>query len=133
MENPEIFLAFLGLPAVGWCSWSIRKWLDGRYERRRLQTEDTRRQRTDAIAREVLASTALYDYARSTVTAAFHSPEHQQSVESVIANSIPIQRVIDARVAHAWNNQRYELDKMIRDRLTESNVPIQWDRVGQIF
>jgi hypothetical protein len=113
-----------GAPAVGWTTWSIKRWLDGRYERRRSQTEEARKHRIEAIAREVLSSSILHEYTKSTTTTALNSPEHTTSVESVIANSIPIQRVIDARFAHGWNNHQYDLDKMIRDRLTESNAPI---------
>lgn len=116
--------AGVGAPAFGWFSWSVKRWLDSRYERRRSQTDDARKQRIDAIAREVFSSPILHEFTRSTVTSTLQSPEHAQAVEGVIANSIPIQRLIDARFAHGWNNHQYDLDKMIRDRLTESNAPI---------
>lgn len=121
-----VFGAVAGIsgPIFGWLVWPLKNWLDGRYERRRSQSDEAKKQRMDSIAREVLSLPVLHEYAKSTVTAAFQSPEHTQSIEGIIANSIPIQRVIDSRVTHGWNNHQYDLDKMIRDRLTESNAPI---------
>lgn len=117
-------IAGVGGPAFAWATLSIKHWLDDRYERRRSQSDEAKRQRMDAIAREVLSSQILHEYAKSTVTAAFQSPEHTHAVEGVILNSIPIQRAIDDRVTHGWNNHQYDIDKIIRDRLTESNTPI---------
>lgn len=126
-ENFELLVGITtgaGTPLSIWVTWSIKRWLDGRYERRRAQTAEARKQRIDELAREVFASPILHEYTRSTVTATLQSGEHAQAVETLVANSIPIQRIIDARVAHGWNNQQYDLHKIIREMLAESNAPI---------
>lgn len=95
----------VGIAIYGACIWALKKWADANYQpKAKALSDEEQRLAIDAKARAVLASPILHEHASSTTTAAIKSAEMWDQIERVVANSVPIRNVIDARVQHGFNN-----------------------------
>jgi len=78
---------------------------DDRYEAKRPpMTVQEQMLYDDAMARRVLSTPCINEFAQSTVLSAYRDPRFQDKVEHIVENSVPIERKIDARVKHGFNN-----------------------------
>lgn len=103
LENPSAVIAGGTLLASG-IGWIVWKKADERYERRRSDDPEKKRLRVEQIAREVLSSDVIDEFARSTTFAAYRDPKFQDQVEHIVRNSVEVRNAIDDRVRHGFNN-----------------------------
>lgn len=94
----------------GWAGWSLKNWLDKRYERRRSDDPDKKRLRAEQQAREVLSTGVIQEFADSTSSAVIMGERFWKRVEHISCDSMTIQDKMDRRAKHAINNFDTELE-----------------------
>lgn len=106
--------------------WGLVKWLGDKFEPKRPElTEKQKAEEMERLARSVLSTPVIREFAESTVTSEYRQERFYEAVSGVVKRDKSTQEFIDGRAKHVFTSHESALRVLISDAVRGVGAELQ--------
>lgn len=124
-QNPGEAIG-IGSTALGLAGWGLVKWLGDKFEPKRPElSERQKAEEMERLARSVLSTPVIREFAESTVTSEYRQERFYEAVSGVVKRDKSTQEFIDGRAKHVFASHESALRVVISDAVRGVGAELQ--------
>lgn len=124
-QNPGEAIG-IGSTALGLAGWLLVKWLGDKFEPKRPElSERQKAEEMERLARSVLSTPVIREFAESTVTSEYRQERFYEAVSGVVKRDKSTQEFIDGRVKHVFASHESAMRILISDAVRGVGAELQ--------
>lgn len=124
-QNPGEAIG-IGSTALGLAGWLLVKWLGDKFEPKRPElSERQKAEEMERLARSVLSTPVIREFAESTVTSEYRQERFYEAVSGVVKRDKSTQEFIDGRAKHVFASHESALRVLISDAVRGVGAELQ--------
>lgn len=124
-QNPGEAIG-IGSTALGLAGWLLVKWLGDKFEPKRPElSEKQKAEEMERLARSVLSTPVIREFAESTVTSEYRQERFYEAVSGVVKRDKSTQEFIDGRAKHVFASHESALRVLISDAVRGVGAELQ--------
>lgn len=124
-QNPGEAIG-IGSTALGLAGWLLVKWLGDKFEPKRPElSEKQKAEEMERLARSVLSTPVIREFAESTVTSEYRQERFYEAVSGVVKRDKSTQEFIDGRAKHALASHESAMRVLISDAVRGVGAELQ--------
>lgn len=124
-QNPGEAIG-IGSTALGLAGWLLVKWLGDKFEPKRPElSEKQKAEEMERLARSVLSTPVIREFAESTVTSEYRQERFYEAVSGVVKRDKSTQEFIDGRAKHALASHESAMRVLISDAVRGVGADLQ--------
>lgn len=124
-QNPGEAIG-IGSTALGLAGWLLVKWLGDKFEPKRPElSERQKAEEMERLARSVLSTPVIREFAESTVTSEYRQERFYEAVSGVIKRDKSTQELIDGRAKHVFTSHESAMRILISDAVRGVGAELQ--------
>lgn len=113
-------------PFALFLAWVLRKWLAQSFELRKPRLTDAEKaEEMERLARSVLSTPVIREFAESTVTSEYRQERFYEAVSGVVKRDKSTQEFIDGRAKHVFASHESALRVLISDAVRGVGAELQ--------
>ena len=106
--------------------WGLVKWLGDKFEPKRPElTEKQKAEEMERLARSVLSTPVIREFAESTVTSEYRQERFYEAVSGVVKRDKSTQEFIDGRAKHVFTSHESAMRVLISDAVRGVGAELQ--------
>lgn len=124
-QNPGEAIG-VGSFAFGLLGWGLVKWLGDKFEPKRPELTDKQKaEEMERLARSVLSTPVIREFAESTVTSEYRQERFYEAVSGVVKRDKSTQEFIDGRAKHVFTSHESAMRVLISDAVRGVGAELQ--------
>lgn len=124
-QNPGEAIG-IGSTALGLAGWLLVKWLGDKFEPKRPElSEKQKAEEMERLARSVLSTPVIREFAESTVTSEYRQERFYEAVSGVVKRDKSTQEFIDGRAKHVFTSHESAMRVLISDAVRGVGAELQ--------
>lgn len=124
-QNPGEAIG-IGSTALGLAGWLLVKWLGDKFEPKRPElSEKQKAEEMERLARSVLSTPVIREFAESTVTSEYRQERFYEAVSGVVKRDKLTQEFIDGRAKHVFASHESAMRILISDAVRGVGAELQ--------
>lgn len=124
-QNPGEAIG-IGSTALGLAGWLLVKWLGDKFEPKRPELSDKQKsEEMERLARSVLSTPVIREFAESTVTSEYRQERFYEAVSGVVKRDKSTQEFIDGRAKHVFSSHESAMRVLISDAVRGVGAELQ--------
>lgn len=124
-QNPGEAIG-IGSTALGLAGWLLVKWLGDKFEPKRPElSEKQKAEEMERLARSVLSTPVIREFAESTVTSEYRQERFYEAVSGVVKRDKSTQEFIDGRAKHVFASHESAMRVLISDAVRGVGAELQ--------
>lgn len=124
-QNPGEAIG-IGSTALGLAGWLLVKWLGDKFEPKRPElSEKQKAEEMERLARSVLSTPVIREFAESTVTSEYRQERFYEAVSGVVKRDKSTQEFIDGRAKHVFASHESAMRILISDAVRGVGAELQ--------
>lgn len=124
-QNPGEAIG-IGSTALGLAGWLLVKWLGDKFEPKRPElSEKQKAEEMERLARSVLSTPVIREFAESTVTSEYRQGRFYEAVSGVVKRDKSTQEFIDGRAKHVFASHESAMRILISDAVRGVGAELQ--------
>lgn len=124
-QNPGEAIG-IGSTALGLAGWLLVKWLGDKFEPKRPElSEKQKAEEMERLARSVLSTPVIREFAESTVTSEYRQERFYEAVSGVVKRDKSTQELIDGRAKHVFASHESAMRILISDAVRGVGAELQ--------
>lgn len=124
-QNPGEAIG-IGSTALGLAGWLLVKWLGDKFEPKRPElSEKQKAEEMERLARSVLSTPVIREFAESTVTSEYRQERFYEAVSGVVKRDKSTQEFIDGRSKHVFTSHESAMRVLISDAVRGVGAELQ--------
>lgn len=124
-QNPGEAIG-IGSTALGLAGWLLVKWLGDKFEPKRPElSERQKAEEMERLARSVLSTPVIREFAESTVTSEYRQERFYEAVSGVVKRDKSTQEFIDGRAKHVFASHESAMRVLISDAVRGVGAELQ--------
>lgn len=124
-QNPGEAIG-IGSTALGLAGWLLVKWLGDKFEPKRPElSEKQKAEEMERLARSVLSTPVIREFAESTVTSEYRQERFYEAISGVVKRDKSTQEFIDGRAKHVFTSHESAMRVLISDAVRGVGAELQ--------
>lgn len=124
-QNPGEAIGVVSF-AFGLLGWGLVKWLGDKFEPKRPElSEKQKAEEMERLARSVLSTPVIREFAESTVTSEYRQERFYEAVSGVVKRDKSTQEFIDGRAKHVFTSHESAMRVLISDAVRGVGAELQ--------
>lgn len=124
-QNPGEAIG-IGSTALGLAGWLLVKWLGDKFEPKRPElSEKQKAEEMERLARSILSTPVIREFAESTVTSEYRRERFYEAVSGVVKRDKSTQEFIDGRAKHVFASHESAMRVLISDAVRGVGAELQ--------